>query len=218
MGKQTVNSEAGRTAVQSRRRAIQDSLLQIWAAVLRRPRIDKSANFFEIGGDSLKAMEVISRVREVLNVDLPLISFFEDPTIEHLADTLAGTQSDMEFALTNIWAEVLGKEHIDRDANFFELGGDSLKALEVISRVSEVRQADLPLISFFEEPTIRHLADVLSARQESTADRLSEIWKEVLQLASVEKTASFFAIAFAYRRAALMRVLRDRRRRQPSSN
>ncbi len=53
--------------------------------MLRLSHVEADANFFEIGGDSLKAMEVIARVNEVLHVDLPLIAFFEDPTVSHLA-------------------------------------------------------------------------------------------------------------------------------------
>src|SRR5271167_306958 len=150
------------SGVNGGRKSVEDALANIWAGVLHLPRVDKHANFFEIGGDSLKAMEVISRVREVLQVDLPLISFFEDPTVHHLAEVLSGERNDLEAALARIWAEVLHRQQVDRDANFFEIGGDSLKAMEVIARVSEVRHVDLPLIAFFENPTIRHLADVLS--------------------------------------------------------
>src|SRR5215472_5195869 len=162
MGKETVNSETSSvTGLQGRRKAIQDSLTEIWATVLRVSHVDKRANFFEIGGDSLKAMEVISRVREILQIDLTLISFFEDPTVEHLTEVLAGTRSDLEFTLANIWAQVLGQQHVEKNANFFDLGGDSLKAMEVIVRVNQTLQVDLPLIAFFAEPTVAHLATVV---------------------------------------------------------
>src|SRR5271157_1339494 len=80
----------GNTDLQSQtaplgRRAPEDAIAKIWAEVLRLPRVETDANFFEIGGDSLKAMEVIARGSEVLHVDLPLIAFFEDPTVTHLA-------------------------------------------------------------------------------------------------------------------------------------
>ena len=193
MAKEFVNSQAQQTiADNSRRKAVEEVLTSVWAAVLGQPVIGTHANFFEIGGDSLKAMEVISRVREVLQADLPLISFFEDPTIRHLADVLAGERTDFEYGVASIWAEVLGFKSVDRDANFFEIGGDSLKAMEVIARVSDVLHVDLPLIAFFEEPTVRHLADVLSAGQGNTASHLADIWGAVLGLPHVEETANFF--------------------------
>jgi amino acid adenylation domain-containing protein len=166
----------------------------VWAGVLRISRVDRNANFFEIGGDSLKAMEVIARVREVLQAELPLMSFFEDPTIRHHAEVLAGGRSDLESALTQIWADVLQVPHVDREANFFEIGGDSLKAMEVIARVSDTLHVELPLIAFFEEPTVRHLADVLSADAEDTSARLTKIWEEVLRVPSVAANANFFDI------------------------
>src|SRR5271169_4716742 len=78
------------TAPSARASSPQDAIANIWAEVLRLPHVDNHANFFEIGGDSLKAMEVIARVGEVLHVELPLIAFFEDPTVAHLASLVSG--------------------------------------------------------------------------------------------------------------------------------
>ena len=139
----------------------EEALAKIWEEVLRLPRVERHANFFEIGGDSLKAMEVIARVSEVLHVDLPLIAFFEDPTVTHLAAVVSGERSSSEKELANIWAEVLRLPRVETDANFFDIGGDSLKAMEVIARVNEVLQIDLPLVAFFEDPTVSHLAAVV---------------------------------------------------------
>ncbi len=195
MSKETVNSEVRRAApTNGGRTAVEDVLANIWATVLRVPRVDRHANFFEIGGDSLKAMEIISRVRETLQVDLPLISFFQDPTVSHLAEVLTGGRQDVEDALSTIWKEVLRVPDVDPDADFFQIGGDSLKAMEVIARVGEVLQVDLPLLAFFENPTIRHLSDVLSVKPESTESQMAKIWEEVLHTSEVEKNANFFDI------------------------
>ena len=140
---------------------IETTLAKIWAEVLRLPSVEINANFFAIGGDSLKAMEVIQRVSEQLHVDLPLIAFFEEPTIAHLAETLAGAGGNNENVLAKIWCDVLQVPQAEKSANFFDIGGDSLKVMEVIQRVSEEIQVDLPLIAFFEEPTIAHLAVVI---------------------------------------------------------
>src|SRR5258708_36447741 len=58
---------------------------QVWSDVLEIRGSDPPKNFFDLGGDSLKAIEVISRLQALLHVELPLIAFFEDPTIVHLA-------------------------------------------------------------------------------------------------------------------------------------
>jgi acyl carrier protein len=70
------------------RTASEEILAKIWSDVLRVRSIDGDVNFFDIGGDSLKATEVISRIRETLQVDLPLMAFFEDPTVGHLASVV----------------------------------------------------------------------------------------------------------------------------------
>jgi len=88
-----LRSPAGTAANRS---ASEEALAGIFAEVLRRPSVETGDNFFDIGGDSLKAMEVIVRVGEVLQVELPLFAFFEDPTVSHLAavvDELKGTVS-----------------------------------------------------------------------------------------------------------------------------
>src|SRR5271166_2110438 len=162
MAKEIANSDR-RLAASSNgsRKPVEETLANIWASVLRLPHVDTHANFFEIGGDSLKAMEVIARVSEVLHVDLPLIAFFEQPTIRHLADVISNGQESTETRLANIWKEVLRVSQVEKDSSFFDIGGDSLKAMEVIVRVSEVLHVDLPLIAFFEGPTIAHLAAVV---------------------------------------------------------
>ncbi len=65
------------------------ALAQIWQEVLRKPSISADDNFFDLGGHSLLATQVVSRVRERLNVEMALRSIFETPTIAGLAATLA---------------------------------------------------------------------------------------------------------------------------------
>ena len=77
------------------------AVARVWAEVLGREGIRPGENFFDLGGDSLRAMEVISRLRAKLKVELPLVEFFEDPTIQHLAAVIcelqaAGTPTDSD--------------------------------------------------------------------------------------------------------------------------
>ena len=60
-------------------------IARIWAELLRRDRVGVEDNFFDLGGDSLLATQVVSRVRSAFGVDLPLRRFFEGSTVAALA-------------------------------------------------------------------------------------------------------------------------------------
>jgi amino acid adenylation domain-containing protein len=60
-------------------------LAGIWCEVLNLQRVGIHDNFFELGGHSLMVTKLISRVRDGIQVELPMVSVFEAPTIAELA-------------------------------------------------------------------------------------------------------------------------------------
>jgi amino acid adenylation domain-containing protein len=75
------------------RTATEDSIARIWARLLDVQRVDVNENFFELGGHSLMATQVVARVREMFQVELPLRRLFDTPTVSGLVVTIAQVQA-----------------------------------------------------------------------------------------------------------------------------
>jgi hypothetical protein len=72
-------------------------------------------------------------------------------------------RTPLEEALSGIWAEVLEVGAVGVNDNFFDLGGHSLTATLLISRVRARVEIDVPLQAVFEAPTIKEFAARLDA-------------------------------------------------------
>ena len=68
-------------------------------------------------------------------------------------------ETDAERLLAEVWREVLEIDHVGRNDNFFHLGGDSLRCIEVRARARQ-RGLDIPLQEIFRRQTLRELAAV----------------------------------------------------------
>ncbi len=79
-----------------------------------------------------------------------------------LAEEYAAPRTPIETVIANIWSEVLGINKVGIKDNFFDLGGHSLLAIQVISRIREALQVEVPLGSLFTFPTVATLAESLS--------------------------------------------------------
>ena len=67
-------------------------------------------------------------------------------------------RTPFEQTITEIWAAVLGIDRVGIHDNFLELGGNSLMAGQILARIGEAFQAELPLRMLFDEPTVAEMA------------------------------------------------------------
>jgi len=82
------------------RNPIEEIVAGIWCEVLKLPGVGRTSNFFNLGGHSLLVTQVLARVRKYLEVELPVRSLFEWPTVEQFSQLIqeqisAGKQSEL---------------------------------------------------------------------------------------------------------------------------
>lgn len=63
-----------------------------------------------------------------------------------------------EQAIVTLWQDAFRLEEVGRNANFFELGGNSLMAMELAEKISERLGVELSAVTLFLNPTPRELA------------------------------------------------------------
>jgi amino acid adenylation domain-containing protein len=93
-------------------------------------------------------------------------SALPDPAgCESLPDRPArAARTESEQLVAGIWRDVLDRDRVDADANFFDLGGHSLLLLRMRERLSEATGTEVPVAALFEHPTVSALAAYLTGR------------------------------------------------------
>ncbi len=85
--------------------------------------------------------------------------------------------NEIEERLVKLWQEILGIPQIGVNHNFFNIGGHSLKAATLVSRIHKELNVKVPLEKIFEHKTIRQLSSYISSLQESTYDSIKKVEK-----------------------------------------
>jgi acyl-CoA synthetase (AMP-forming)/AMP-acid ligase II/acyl carrier protein len=148
------------------------------AVVLKEGAVGCEAGLREFALDRLPTFKVPSRI--IFVNDVP-----KGPTgkIQRvgLADRLAAAlvvayeapASDMERLVAATICEVLGREAVGRKDNFFSLGGDSLRATQVLTRLQHALGLPIPVRTIFRCPTPELLANKLDLMTEPEIDALA---------------------------------------------
>jgi amino acid adenylation domain-containing protein len=101
-----------------------------------------------------------------------------------LEETFVMPRTPVEEAIAGIWSDLLGVEQVGVYDNFFDLGGHSLIATLLISRMREVFQLELPLRSLFEAPAVAELAELIlqDPEQRVKVEKNAQLFLRLAQL------------------------------------
>ncbi|MEL7003084.1 MAG: FkbM family methyltransferase, partial [Bacteroidota bacterium] len=80
-----------------------------------------------------------------------------------------------EELLHSIWQDVLGEQHISREDSFFKIGGHSLNAVQVVSRISHDFNISISIADIFKYPSIKSLAQLLDQQDEVATVSISSV-------------------------------------------
>jgi amino acid adenylation domain-containing protein len=88
------------------------------------------------------------------------------PDFEHqLKEAFVPPRTEWELRLAHIWQELLRLERVGVDDNFFDLGGDSLMIVRLISQINQSHQLSLGVPEALRNPTVGQLARLIDAQQ-----------------------------------------------------
>jgi amino acid adenylation domain-containing protein len=94
-------------------------------------------------------------------IDRRALATIETP--REVAGEYAAPRTPTEEVLASIWADVFARPRVGTDERFSDLGGHSLLAIQIVARAREAFQAEIPLRTIFEHPTIGALAATVDA-------------------------------------------------------
>ena len=83
----------------------------------------------------------------------------------NFTDTFVGPRTPGEEILAGIWSQLLNLKKVGIHDNFFDLGGHSLLITQLLAKVREIFQVELPLRVLFEAPTVAGLAEKIEMQQ-----------------------------------------------------
>ncbi len=89
-----------------------------------------------------------------------------------LEESFVAPSDSLEQKLANVWRQVLGVERVGVFDNFFNLGGHSLLAVRLFTEIEKLTGWSLPVLTLFQSPTVKGLADAIRRMQSTAAPSL----------------------------------------------
>lgn len=166
VGISPVDSPAQRTAPSGALSPNEEKLRSLLAHILGMPETDigPSDSFFELGGDSIGAMRLVSDAR-AHGLTLTVAQVFQSQSLAELAALIS---NEKEEKLLNLLSRILGmpKVEINGSDSFFELGGDSIGAMRLVSD-ARLEGLNITVAQVFQSQSLSELASSAEERASS---------------------------------------------------
>lgn len=148
-------------------------LKSIWQKAFGK-KIAGDDDFFELGGDSIMAMQIVSQARTA-GINLRVTDLFKHSRFESLSqflnlDTISPTTAESPTEVVSIFREVLGIARFQANDDFFEAGGDSITAITLVSKL-RTRGYAVSVSDLFKRPTPQTLLETDEASESQDAPR-----------------------------------------------
>lgn len=104
------------------------------------------------------------------------------------ADTYVAPRDETERKIADIWQDLFGIPAISTKANFFELGGNSLLSIQLVTRLRNTFYNDIPMDILFQSPTIVELAQAITMSQigQEEMDEIERMLSEIEKMSPEE--------------------------------
>ncbi|MDR4461483.1 MAG: SDR family NAD(P)-dependent oxidoreductase [Nitrospirales bacterium] len=110
--------------------------------------------------------QVVVSIRDLSTVvaSVPRISSTPLQMVQGSAlSVIEEAEGSLEHEVADLWQQILGTEHVGLEDDFFQLGGESLSALQLLNRIQERYDIGLSLREFFDTPTVSGVARQIRA-------------------------------------------------------
>ncbi len=165
---------------------IQKIISQVWSTVLETEGFKNDDDFFELGGTSLSALDMIDELeKNIEGVKIPYEDIYsyatilglskliftqlnQEPDIAHSKsdNALELNKNQVEEIIRKVWTSILETDDFGNDDDFFELGGTSLSALDMIDELEKnIKNFKLPYEEIYSYSTITAILNKVLSQQ-----------------------------------------------------
>jgi amino acid adenylation domain-containing protein/non-ribosomal peptide synthase protein (TIGR01720 family) len=103
----------------------------------------------------------VEDLRAILSKAVDASEVPQSPQAPPRSQNFVPAHSQSELAIAAVWADLFGLDQVSVEENFFDLGGHSLLLVKMHRRLQEAMYPQLSIVTLFEHPTVRSLAQHL---------------------------------------------------------